>query len=103
MNRVYFIHLESPLGNNRHQASWYVGWAKDDMTMERRVRQHFAGRGSSFTKAAVERGISMRFMGYIVGTRQTERDIKNYKATERKFEILDRRGEIVRPSWLRAQ
>ena len=56
MSTVYLYHLETPLGGERHSAQHYIGSARN---LDARDAAHRAGRGSHFTRAAVERGIGM--------------------------------------------
>jgi putative endonuclease len=72
---VYILMLERPLGNDRHQARFYCGWAK---YLDARIHHHRAGRGSSFTRAAVQQGIRIHLVWSARGTRNDERRIKNH-------------------------
>lgn len=78
---VYILRLERPLGNERHSAQCYVGWAQN---LDARLRHHRSGnrhRGAAFTSAAVERGIDFDVVLAIPGDRTPERLIKNRKNT----------------------
>lgn len=76
---IYIIMLETPLGNERHRAAFYIGWAKN---VEARFAHHCAGTaGVAFTGAAVERGIKMTIVWTEPGTKTRERQIKNRKNT----------------------
>lgn len=79
---VYVLKFDAPLGNEKHQAQWYVGYASN---IGGRLHYHECGRGASITKAAVERGIGFTVALVISGaTRALERQIKNRHNT-RKF------------------
>lgn len=74
MSAVYLYHFEQPLGNERHHAQHYVGYA---VNLDARDAMHQRGRGSHFTRAAVERGIAFRLARVWHGaTREIERRIK---------------------------
>jgi len=74
MSAVYLYHFEQPLGNERHTAQHYVGYA---VNLDARDAMHQRGRGSHFTRAAVERGIAFRLARVWHGaTREIERRIK---------------------------
>jgi predicted GIY-YIG superfamily endonuclease len=74
MSAVYLYHFEQPLGNERHQAQHYVGFA---VNLKARDFMHQRGRGSHFTRAAVARGIAFRLARVWHGaTREIERRIK---------------------------
>lgn len=78
---VYILEFETPLGNERHQARYYVGYVTDGK-LEGRLYYHRVGRGAAITKAAAERGIDFKVVYYEEGaTRADERRIKNYKNT----------------------
>lgn len=83
---VYVLELKRPLGTPRHQATYYVGWCKDNR-LEARIAHHRNGTGAAFTRAAVERGIEFDVVLTIPGaTRADERRIKNQKNTRRFVE-----------------
>lgn len=73
---VYILKFHSPLGNQRHQANYYVGYC-DDGTLERRLMEHRRGRGAAITQAARLRGIGFDVVLTMPGDRTTERRIKN--------------------------
>lgn len=77
---IYLLHLDSPLGNERHQAQHYVGWARN---IQLRLKTHAAGRGSHFTRAAVERGIGWRVARVWCGADRTAE--RRVKASGRSF------------------
>lgn len=77
---VYILKLSEPLGNRNHQAIFYVGFA---INLEGRLWHHRNGTGAAFTRAAVERGITMDIIFSMPGTRADERRIKNRKSTRR--------------------
>jgi hypothetical protein len=54
----YILCFSAPLGNERHQASHYLGWAPDRRLRER-IAQHLAGQGAAITRYAVAHGITL--------------------------------------------
>jgi predicted GIY-YIG superfamily endonuclease len=79
---VYLIHLEKPLGNDRHQASHYIGFTpgRTVRNLEKRFTKHVAGHGSAMLRAANERGISYDVVrAWRDGDRTFERQLKNRK------------------------
>ena len=97
---LYWLELDEPLGNARKSSRLYMGFASDDVRLYRRLIAHAHGRGSSFTRAAVDRGIGFKCIGIAEGTRADERRLKNRKNHRREFETLQRRGLIRLPTWL---
>lgn len=78
---VYILELSEPLGNERHSARYYVGWTSN---VEGRLWYHEGGHGAAFTRAAVERGITLKIVVWIPGAgRDVERRIKRQKNTAR--------------------
>lgn len=83
---VYIIQFDRPLGNERHQARYYVGWCREN-TLEARLNHHRRGTGAAITRAAAERGIGFEVVLTIPGADRTfERKIKNQKNTARFIE-----------------
>ena len=81
---VYIICLEKPLGSEKHKASHYIGYSPNTRTLYNRLKQHFNGRGSAFTRAAYEKGIKFKVTAIYSGDRITERKMKNQK-NHKKF------------------
>lgn len=80
---VYILKFNKPLGNDRHQAAWYVGWCNEGC-LEARLAYHRAGRGAAITRALMERGGDFEVVVIIPGaTKADERRIKNQKNTAR--------------------
>jgi putative endonuclease len=78
---VYILELDQPLGNAKHQASFYVGYTRN---LEGRLYYHERGQGAAFTRAAVERGIGFKVALFIPGAgREVERKIKASKNIRR--------------------
>ncbi|MEH1826739.1 MAG: GIY-YIG nuclease family protein [Nostoc sp.] len=50
----YMIELSRPLGNEKHQARYYLGSCAN---LKKRFQQHLQGSGAAFTRAAIKRGI----------------------------------------------
>lgn len=88
---VYILKLSAPLGNSKHQAQYYVGWTKDEITLPKRIACHQSGHGAAFTKAAVEMGITFEVILTLPGDKSVERQIKNQKNTARFVERYTRR------------
>lgn len=76
---LYLIELSRPLGNERHQARFYLGYCGEARVLQR-LAEHRAGKGARMLKAANERGI-----GYTIirtwpgGDRRLERRFKARK------------------------
>lgn len=84
---VYMLKISEPLGNEKHQAMYYLGYA-DDKRLQERVAEHRAGYGAAITRAAIERGYTLELIMVIPkGTRKLERQLKNWKSHRR---VLDR-------------
>lgn len=82
---IYVLHFVKPYRHARH----YVGFT-EDADAARRVREHVEakrdGGGASpsgLVRAVVHRGIEVRLVREIEGTRSDERKIKDSKATGR--------------------
>lgn len=74
---VYLLHLSRPLGNERHQASHYLGYSPD-RHLDQRIADHRAGQGARITQVAVERGITLTVVRTWPGLSRTdERRMKN--------------------------
>jgi len=77
----YMIELSRPLGNEKHQARYYLGSCAN---LKKRFQQHLQGSGAAFTRAAIERGIEFKIV-HIWKTsskqeaRQLEIQLKRYK------------------------
>jgi predicted GIY-YIG superfamily endonuclease len=80
---VYLLHLAEPLGNERHQAAHYIGWAADDPYQ--RLAEHIAGRGAKMLAAANERGIDYWIVRTWPGGRELERKLKNRKDAPKRL------------------
>lgn len=97
---VYMLQFDTPLGNpNKKQASasFYLGWC-EDRRLGKRLREHFAGRGASITRAAVERGIDLKVVMVIEkATPELERRLKNQKNHERILKRWASGSLIVHP------
>jgi predicted GIY-YIG superfamily endonuclease len=82
---VYLIHLEQPL----HHAQHYIGFTNN---INRRLLQHWRGKGSPLLRAARAAGIhfDIAFVWY-GGTRLLERRLKNRKKARRLCPICNPR------------
>ncbi len=85
---IYVLEFSKPLGNERHSARYYVGWARD---VETRVNHHRKGSGAAITRAAAAAGIAMNIIYVMPGTRHDERRVKNQKNTRRWVQTQLRR------------
>jgi putative endonuclease len=77
---IYILEFQTPLGNEKHQARYYLGYCDN---LERRLKEHEQGKGAAITRACVERGISFKVVAYFPGDRTLERRLKNQKNTAR--------------------
>lgn len=77
---VYTIHLDRPLGTEKHRAWHYTGWTDD---LVGRHTDHMAGRGARMLAVATERGIGWRIVAVYPGTRKIEAGIKAHSAAVR--------------------
>lgn len=73
MSVVYLLHFDKPLGNAKHQAQHYIGFAKD---LPKRLEAHHAGKGAAITKALIERGGTFECVRVWEGNRTLERQLK---------------------------
>lgn len=79
---VYILKFAEPLGNQKHSAQFYIGYAEPDR-VHARIAQHQAGRGAAITRAAVERGIAIDHVLTLPGGRDEERRLKKQHNTRR--------------------
>lgn len=80
---LYLIALERPLGNERHQARFYLGYCGEDRVLQR-LEEHRAGKGAKMLRAANQRGIGYQIvMTWPGSTRKLERKLKNHKNHKR--------------------
>lgn len=82
---VYFLKFSAPLGNERHSAQYYIGFAE---SVEERFQAHCLGRGAAITRAAIERGYRLMLLGWVEGDRRLERKFKNRKNTKKVLKSL---------------
>lgn len=88
---LYFLELERPLSDKR--CVHYIGYAKDERTFARRMKDHLKGRGAAFTRAAVQQGIKFRCVLIIPdGTRADERRYKQWKKAHQVIRMYQRKG-----------
>lgn len=76
---IYIIEFSEPLGTDKHRAQYYMGWTNSRGSLKTRLEAHMTGGGAAITAAAYRRGISMRCIFTITGTRKDERRYKNQK------------------------
>ena len=79
---IYILEFQTPLGNHRHQARYYIGFCEDG-TSAQRLKAHKAGQGAAITRAANERNIPYSIVCTLDGDRNTERTLKRMKNTPR--------------------
>lgn len=79
---VYILQLKEPLGSERHQAQYYIGFCKG-ADADARLADHRVNKGAAFTKAANARNIRYDIVCIMEGDRSTERQLKNVKNTLR--------------------
>ncbi|BAY35413.1 hypothetical protein NIES2107_73250 (plasmid) [Nostoc carneum NIES-2107] len=53
------IELSRPLGNEKHQARYYLGSCTN---LKKIFQQHLQGSGAAFTRAAIKRGIEFKIV-----------------------------------------
>lgn len=85
---IYILQFDPPL----HHARFYVGYC-DDTRLDQRLIEHQTGNGAAITRAAVERGISLRLVATLPGQRDTERQIKRQKNTPRLVRQLQQQNQ----------
>lgn len=75
MGYVYLLTFDQPI-SDKHTTQSYCGWAKD---LRSRIGDHRRGCGARLTQVTKERGIGFQVARVWVGSRKTERRIKNLK------------------------
>jgi predicted GIY-YIG superfamily endonuclease len=90
---VYILKFEQPIGSQRHQAQFYIGYCEPGR-LDQRLQEHAAGIGAAITRAICQRGIGFEMVASFPGDRTLERRLKRQKNTRR---IVDRyrRGTLV--------
>lgn len=89
----YLIKLSRPLGNDKHQAQYYLGASKNIL---QRFNEHCNGTGARFTQAAVEQGIKLEIV-HVWRTRTAkeayhlERQLRRQKNNRRLYEKIQRK------------
>ena len=89
MMPVYILQLKEPLGSERHQATYYIGYCKG-ADADARLADHRVNKGSAFTRAANARNIRYDIVAILEGDRATERQLKNQKNTPRILRQIQR-------------
>lgn len=62
LGKVYLIHAHGHVGNEKHRASHYLGWAKD---LPARIREHEKGTGAKLVAAFNDAGVSWEVVWWI--------------------------------------
>lgn len=87
---VYLLHLNQPLGHARH----YIGWAKDQRTLEARLDHHKTGHGARFTQVCLQRDITWTVAKVFEnGDKTFERKLKNRNGASRFCPICILQGK----------
>lgn len=76
---VYVLELSKPLGHSKY----YIGYTENEQSFKRRLAHHRKGTGSTFCRAAVERGIELIPVVLMQGDRALERRLKKWKSGQR--------------------
>lgn len=96
---VYCVKLSSPLGNERHKAEYYIGYAEDSRVIDR-MYEHEHGQGARMLAVAVERGITFDTVFVVDGVgRRVERAMKNQKNARRLAEQYTRNPARFVKKW----
>lgn len=96
---VYILQFSKPLGGQKHQARYYIGYCKF-ATADARLADHRVGKGAAITKAANARQIRYDIVCVLEGDRSTERALKNMKNTPRILrQIQQGRFTIAKVRW----
>lgn len=82
---LYLIRITPPLGNEKKQASLYLGYCKDGR-LDERFAEHQDGKGAKMTKYAVENGHALEIVWTGKGSRKTERKLKKRRNHKRLLE-----------------
>lgn len=91
-NVVYIIQFDKKLAG---RAGYYVGWTRNESTLQHRIDHHRQGTGAKITAAASQCGIKMNVVAIIPdGDRTIERMIKNQKNHRRIIEQIAKSGRI---------
>lgn len=91
MGVLYMLEFEQPLGNDKHQAKYYLGYTAKQLAD--RLREHATGQGACITAALVAKGIGFKCVLVIPNrTRTLERKLKNRKSHKRVLESYLKRG-----------
>ena len=101
IGKLYVLELVPPIGGDRHQARFYLGWARDDLRLERRIKAHRAGEGAALTRAARLLGSQLQVVAVWPGTPDDERKIKNYKNLSKWLRRNTDTHNWTVPAWLR--
>lgn len=96
---VYCVRLSSPLGNDRHRAEYYIGYADDNRVIDR-LYEHEQRRGARMLAVAVERGITFETVFVVDGVgRAVERGMKRQKNARRLAEQYNRNPARFVKKW----
>lgn len=80
---VYLLRFSTPLGNDRHEAQYYMGYCEDGR-LDERLQEHRCMRGAKITAAAVAKGAELTVVRtWPNATREDERRMKRWKRHSR--------------------
>jgi predicted GIY-YIG superfamily endonuclease len=91
---VYVIQFEHPIGSEKHQAQFYIGYCSDGRE-QARLKEHQAGRGANITRFVASQGIRMQIVAIFPGYREEEKRLKAQKNTRR---IVERYRRLMEKS-----
>lgn len=91
---IYILKFESPLGNDKHRAQYYLGYCQPDR-LGKRLAEHAKGQGAAITKALAQRGIGFSLVLTMPGDRNLERRLKNWKSHSKVIESYRNRPEVT--------
>lgn len=97
---VYLLCLSGYLGSDRHKARHYLGWTND---LDQRIRDHRNGKGSKFTQAACQRGLTIRLVEVWQGTRRLEKALKRRHNLKHFCPICDRCKDVSKLTHLSSE
>ncbi|MGH2486219.1 MAG: hypothetical protein ACRDHE_09425 [Ktedonobacterales bacterium] len=80
MGTVYLLHFAQPVGNDRHHAQHYIGWARN---LGARLKHHQNGTDARLTAYVAAAGITWVVAREWDGDRYLERRLKNQKKARR--------------------
>ena len=87
---IYILQFARPVGG---RANYYIGYAQNETTYFRRMKDHSKGRGAKLTAAALAQGISWKCIVIVPqATRADERRWKNWHNAAEVVRALTNKG-----------